>query len=102
MQLKPKSDFGKFSPIFDGQIPASFEDKDIPALKRFAGDFVPVVIIEALNSGLQLITPRCGPGTVLSLLSGAVSPPIANAISVQQFVDQINNQNSNTLNARTP
>lgn len=86
-KLKKSPDFDRFIPLFEGRAVADLEDKDLPALKRFAQLFVPATLMMGFAE-LRLIVPSCGPATILSTLSGE-SPPVARAISLYSFVDSI-------------
>lgn len=83
-ELKKEPNFGRFFALFEGTPPTvMLDDKDFPALKRFAQRAIPALQMQLIG-GLPHVEPSCGPSTILSILRGAIFPPIVRAFSFER------------------
>jgi hypothetical protein len=80
VELQKDPNFDKFFPVFEAAPQDEVTEKDFPALKRFAERAVSPLMMQAFG-GIHFAEPSCGPSTIMSLLQGAVAPPISRAYS---------------------
>jgi hypothetical protein len=77
VELKKDPNFDRFFPVFEA-APDEVTERDFLALKRFAERAVSPLMMQAFG-GINFAEPSCGPSTIISLLRGAIAPPIARA-----------------------